>query len=65
MPDAYSLEMAAKGLNDSFIIKVKCGNCSNEWTEALRYQNWTVVQCPQCGKKNSVDTKNYSAWLIN
>lgn len=64
IPDEYSLEMAARGVNVSFIVKVSCGNCSHEWTEALSYQNWTVVECPKCGKKNKVDSKNYSVWLV-
>jgi phage FluMu protein Com len=59
VPDAYSLEMSARGANDNFIVKVKCGNCGRDWTEGLRYQNWTIVQCPNCKALNKINSENF------
>jgi hypothetical protein len=58
MPDPAGLEMAANGLNESFVIKVQCGKCQREWTDAVRYQNVTVVRCPGCKMLCKIDTSN-------
>ena len=59
MADSFSLEMAARGVNDNFVISVKCGSCGHHWTEGVRYQNWTVVECPHCHKRNKISSHNY------
>jgi phage FluMu protein Com len=56
MPDPAGLEMAANGVNESFIIKIQCGNCQHKWLDAVRYQNKTAVRCPKCHKINRIDT---------
>jgi ssDNA-binding Zn-finger/Zn-ribbon topoisomerase 1 len=62
--DSFSLQMAARGINDNFVVKVKCGNCKHEWIEGLRYQNWTVVECPKCQKRNKISSSNYTAFFV-
>jgi len=64
LPDSFALQMAAKGFNDNFVLSVICGNCGHQWMEGLRYQNWTVVQCPKCEKRNKVSTENYQAMFV-
>jgi|GEM_PF-4520094 len=59
MADLFALQMAARGLNDNFVVGVRCGNCDHQWVEGLRYQNWTVVQCPKCQKRNKISSDNY------
>lgn len=56
------LAMAARGITDNFISLVGCGACGKEWRDGVRYQNVTVVRCPDCGKKNKVDTSNIKAY---
>ncbi|MGH2740159.1 MAG: hypothetical protein ACRDH6_06730 [Actinomycetota bacterium] len=57
------LAMAARGITDNFISLVSCGSCGREWHDGVRYQNVTVVRCPDCGKTNSVDTSNIKAYF--
>lgn len=64
MPDTFSLQAAARGTNDNFVISVKCGNCGNHWTEGLRYENWTVVECPRCHKRNKISSGDYRVAFI-
>lgn len=64
MADSFSLQMAARGANDNFVISIECGNCKHHWTEGIRYQNWTVVECPHCHKRNKVNSHNYTAVFI-
>ena len=64
MPDSFSLQMAGRGINDNFVVSVKCGNCEHEWIEGLRYQNWTVVECPKCHKRNKISSGNYTAFFV-
>ena len=64
MPDMFSVEMAAKGLNDNFVAEVHCGKCEHEWPDAVRYQNMTVVRCPRCKTLNKVDTGNIKVVLV-
>ncbi len=63
MPDMFSLEMAARKLNDNFIAKVQCGKCQHEWPDALRYQEATVVRCPKCKTLNKIDSSNFNVIL--
>ena len=58
--DSFSLQMAARGVNDNFVISVRCGNCDHQWTEGVRYKNWKVVECPHCHKRNKVSSQNYT-----
>lgn len=53
-------EMAANGLNESFVIKARCGRCQREWLEAVRYEDLTAVRCPSCKTINRIDTRNIS-----
>ena len=59
MPDIFGLQMAARGINNNFIVKVQCGGCNQEWLDGLRYQNITVVKCPKCKTLNKVDSGNF------
>lgn len=58
MPDPAGLEMAANGINESFVIKVDCGKCQHQWMDAVRYQQVTVVRCPACKALSRIDTAN-------
>jgi phage FluMu protein Com len=58
VPHPAGLEMAANGVNESFVIKLQCGNCQQEWLDAVRYQNKTAVRCPKCKRINGIDTTN-------
>ncbi len=60
----FGLEMAAKGFNDNFIVKVQCGNCKHEWQDGVRYKNFTVVRCPKCKMLNKVNSNNIQVWLV-
>ena len=63
MPDMFSLEWAARGITDNFIVKVKCGRCKHEWYDGLRYQDITVVRCPKCKTLNKIDTSNFTIYF--
>jgi len=54
----FGLRMAARGFNDNFIVKVRCGKCEHEWLDGVRYQNTTVVRCPKCKTLNKVDSRH-------
>jgi phage FluMu protein Com len=54
-----SLTMAAKGINDSFVVTVECGRCGHTWKDAVRYQNLTAVRCPGCKALNKVDSERF------
>jgi hypothetical protein len=56
MPTPASLQYAANGVTDNFVVKVKCGKCSNKWEDGIRYKNITVVRCPRCNSLNKVDS---------
>jgi DNA-directed RNA polymerase subunit RPC12/RpoP len=58
------LKHAAMGISDNFTLQLKCGKCSNQWLDGIRYQNETIVQCPQCKAKNKIDSKNISVALL-
>ncbi|MBN1965064.1 MAG: hypothetical protein JW910_10475 [Anaerolineae bacterium] len=58
IPDMFSLQMAARGINDNFINTIQCGSCGHEWQDGLRYKNVTVVRCPKCKTYNKIDTNN-------
>ncbi len=64
LPDTFSLEMAARGINDNFVGSVICGACGHQWMEGLRYQNWTVVECPSCKKRNKVNSESYHVSFV-
>ncbi len=63
-PDMFSLQMAARGINDNFLAKVECGKCQHQWQDGLRYKNVTVVRCPGCKTLNKVDTSNFNVVLV-
>jgi hypothetical protein len=63
IPDPYGLEIAARGTSDNFVISVICGNCDLCWIEGLRYQNWTVIKCPKCQKRNKISSNNYICYF--
>jgi hypothetical protein len=62
--DSFALGTAARGMADNFVVAVRCGNCGHEWIEGLRYQNWTLVHCPKCQKRNKINSRNYTAILV-
>jgi ribosomal protein S27E len=47
---------AARGRGDNFVVTVRCGKCSHEWYDGVRYQNVTTVRCPSCAAVNGVDS---------
>lgn len=47
---------AARGQGDNFVATVRCGKCSHEWYDGLRYQNVTAVRCPSCATLSKVDS---------
>lgn len=47
---------AARGLGDNFVATVRCGKCSHEWYDGLRYQDVTAVRCPSCAVLSRVDS---------
>jgi phage FluMu protein Com len=51
-------EFAANGINESFVIKVRCGQCQREWLDAVQYENLTAVRCPSCKAINRIDTQH-------
>jgi uncharacterized RDD family membrane protein YckC/phage FluMu protein Com len=61
IPMSYSnfgLNMAARGISDNFVVKIKCGKCEHEWLDGVRYKNLTAVRCPNCKTINKVDSRN-------
>jgi len=60
----FGLELAAKKINDNFIVKVECGSCQNQWLDGVRYQNTTIVRCHKCKKLNQVNSGNINVILI-
>lgn len=59
MANIDNLTMAAKGINDCYVVTVECGSCGHEWQDAVRYQNWTAVRCPACRTLNKVDSERF------
>lgn len=64
MPDMYGVEMTAKGFNTNYIAKIHCGKCEHDWLDGVRYDNLTVVRCPNCKALNKVDSGNVKIFLI-
>ena len=64
MPRPEDLKNVAMGTRDNFVHEVICGVCHHIWLDGLRYQAQTVVQCPKCKMKNSVDSSNFVATII-
>lgn len=54
----FGLNMAARGIIDNFVVKIKCGKCEHEWLDGVRYKNLTAVKCPNCKTMNKVDSGN-------
>jgi DNA-directed RNA polymerase subunit RPC12/RpoP len=59
LPSLFGLGQAAAGNIDNFVHTVICGKCGRDWQDGLRYQSLTVVKCPQCGTRNSVDSRRF------
>jgi phage FluMu protein Com len=55
-----SLTMAAKGVNDNFVVTIECGGCAHTWKDAVRYQTDTVVRCPSCKALNKVNSERFT-----
>lgn len=64
LPDMKNVENAAKGLNESFVVDVECGNCKKQWKDAVRYRTTTIVRCPNCKGLNSIDTDNINVLFV-
>ena len=60
IPSMFNIGMASRGITDNFVVRVQCGKsgCGNEWNDALRYQNPTIVRCPKCKSYNRIDSTN-------
>jgi hypothetical protein len=52
------IKQAVIGNSDNFVLQVTCGKCHNKWLDGIRYQNTTIVQCPQCTAKNKINSSN-------
>ena len=65
LANSFALEMAVRGINDNFVVKVRCGQCGHQWLEGLRYQDWTVVQCPKCKKKNKIASHSIEVIILD
>jgi hypothetical protein len=63
-PNLFSLNMAARKISDNFIVSVECGSCKHDWIEALRYQDWTVVECPICHKLNKINSDRFNVFIV-
>ena len=64
MPDMFGVEMAAKGFNSNYVAKICCGKCEHDWLDGVRYDNLTVVRCPNCKALNKVDSSHVKVVLI-
>jgi DNA-directed RNA polymerase subunit RPC12/RpoP len=53
----WGVEAAPQGYSDNFILTVQCGSCGREWLDGVRYQEHTVVRCPDCMKRNLFDSR--------
>lgn len=56
LTNAFGLSMAAGGKADNYVVEVKCGRCGHLWHDAVRYHADTLVRCPGCAARNSVDS---------
>jgi hypothetical protein len=63
MPNMFNLGMVAQGITDNFVVEVQCGSegCSYTWMDGIRYQDKTVVRCPQCREYSLIDSKHIHA----
>jgi hypothetical protein len=59
-----SVNLAARGKVDNFLVWVGCGRCAHRWADGVRYQNRTLTRCPSCGAKNLVDSSNVEVYLV-
>jgi hypothetical protein len=60
-PDnTINAELAARNVNDNYVTRVVCGKCKHDWLDGVRYQNDTIVHCPQCATYNKVNTHNFT-----
>lgn len=57
----HNLELAAKGVVDNFLVEVCCGRCEHAWIDGIRYNDVTLVRCPDCGAGNRVDSSGISS----
>jgi hypothetical protein len=60
---AFGVEAAAQGKADNFILTVQCGSCGREWLDGVRYQNDTIVRCPDCGRRNRFDSRKIGMYF--
>lgn len=63
-PDLKTLEMAARGMGDNFPSTVECGKCKHQWLDGVRYQNTTVVKCPECKTLNKIDSNQFEVYFV-
>ena len=56
--------LAAKNINDNYVTRVVCRKCKHEWLDGVRYQNATIVRCPQCASYNKVYTSNFTVVFV-
>jgi hypothetical protein len=57
-PKPFSIKMVVNGVSDNFIVEVGCGKCGQQWSDGIRYQEFTVVRCPNCQTLNKIDSRN-------
>jgi hypothetical protein len=58
----FGVIMTKKGIVDNFVVEISCGKCGHEWQDGVRYQNTTVVKCPNCKTLNKVDSTNITVF---
>jgi HEAT repeat protein len=61
---SFSLDMAARGNNENFILKVQCGKCQHQWYDGVRYQSITAVRCPKCKTLNKIDSSLIKVYFV-
>lgn len=60
-PSEFSFEIHIQGTTDNFIGEIGCGECNHKWLDGVRVSKITVVQCPNCMKKNKIDLTHLTA----
>jgi hypothetical protein len=55
-----SIEAAAQGWADNFVVEVNCGRCDHKWVDAIRYRDDTLVRCSACRARNLIDSRGFT-----
>lgn len=55
-----SMEAAAQGWADNFVVEVCCGQCGHEWIDGIRYRDLTLVRCAACQARNRINSRGFT-----